>query len=66
MLKGAHKGVYCKISERHLDRSVNEFVVRHNICELDTTRQMELVFAGSIGQRLMYNELVSGIDDKLI
>ncbi len=66
MLKRAHKGVIHKISKTHLDRYVNEFVVRHNIRELDTIRQMELVFAGFIGQRLKYDELVSGIDGRLI
>ncbi len=33
--------------------------------ELDTIKSMELVFAGLIGQRLMYNELVFGISNKL-
>lgn len=65
MLKRAHKGVYHKISRKHLDRYVNEFVVRHNIRELDTIRQMELVFVGFIGQRLKYDDLVSGIDGRL-
>ena len=44
---------------------MNEFAVRHNIRELDTIRQMELVFAGFIGQRLKYDELVSGIVGRL-
>ena len=38
MLKRAHKGVYYKITKRLLNRSVNEFVVPHNVRELDTIR----------------------------
>ena len=36
MLKRAHKGTYHKMSEKHLDRYVNEFVVRQNVREQDT------------------------------
>ena len=60
MLKRAHKGTFHKISPKHLQRYVNEFVGRHGIREQDTIDQMNAVIAGMIGRRLMYRELVAG------
>ena len=57
-LKRAHKGVYHKISPKHLQRYVNEFAGRHGIRELDTLDQMNAVVAGMVGKQLMYKELV--------
>lgn len=65
MLKRAHKGTYHKLSKKHLDRYVNEFVVRHNIREEDTIDQMEIIVAGMVGRRIMYKDLVSGEDGRL-
>lgn len=65
MLKRAHKGTYHKISKKHLNRYVNEFVVRHNIREEDTINQMEIIVAGMVGRRIMYKDLVSGIDGRM-
>ena len=59
MLKRAHKGVYHKISPKHLQRYVNEFAGRHGIRERDTLDQMNAVVAGMIGRRLSYLELVA-------
>ena len=59
MLKRAHKGVYHKISPKHLQRYVNEFSGRHGIRERDTLDQMNAVVAGMVGKRLMYRELVA-------
>ena len=59
MLKRAHKGVYHKISPKHLQRYVNEFSGRHGIRERDTIDQMNDVVAGMIGKRLMYRDLVA-------
>ena len=59
MLKRAHKGVYHKISAKHLQRYVDEFAGRHGIRELGTLDQMQSVVAGMIGKRLMYRDLIS-------
>ncbi len=42
-LKRAHKGVYHKMSHKHLQRYVNEFSGRHGIRERDTLNQMQAV-----------------------
>lgn len=59
MLKRAHKGVYHKLSAKHLQRYVDEFAGRHNIRDLDTIRQLEHVVLGMVGRRLMYRDLVA-------
>ena len=45
------------MSEKHLQRYVNEFSGRHNIRDLDTIDQMASVAAGMVGRRLMYKHL---------
>ncbi len=64
MLKRAHKGVYHKISAKHLDRYVHEFAGRHNVRELDTIEQMGAAVVGMVGKRLMYRDLTAdnGLD----
>ena len=59
MLKRAHKGVYHKISAKHLQRYVDEFAGRHGVRERDTLDQMQSVVAGMVGKRLMYRELIA-------
>ena len=59
MLKRAHKGVYHKLSPKHLQRYVNQFAGRQNIRELDTLAQMQHVVAGMVGRRLMYRDLIA-------
>ena len=59
MLKRAHKGVYHKISAKHLQRYIDEFSGRHNVREADTLDQMNAVVAGMVGKRLGYKELIS-------
>ena len=58
MLKRAHKGVYHKLSPKHLQRYVNQFAGRHNIREFDTLEQMAAVTEGLAGKRLTYEALI--------
>ena len=60
MLKRAHKGVYHKISPKHLQRYVNEFAGRHGMRDLDTLDQMGALVSGMTGKRLTYRNLVVG------
>ena len=59
MLKRAHKGVYHKISVKHLQRYIHEFAGRHGIREFGTLRQMGRLAEGMAGKRLTYRELVA-------
>ena len=57
MLKRGYYGTYHRMSEKHLQRYVNEFAGRHNIRSLDTIDQMASVAKGMDGKRLTYKEL---------
>ena len=59
MLKRAHKGTFHKLSPKHLDRYVGEFVGRHNIRRSDTIDQMQAMVKGLEGKRLRYEDLVA-------
>lgn len=59
MLKRAHKGIFHKLSPKHLQRYVNEFAGRQNIRELDTIEQMASVTVGMAGKRLKYRDLIA-------
>ena len=59
MLKRAHKGTFHRLSSKHLQRYVDEFVARHNILKLDTIDQMAHVAAGMLGRRIMYRDLMA-------
>ena len=58
-LKRAHKGVFHKMSPKHLNRYVQEFAGKHNIRDMNTAAQMAAVAAGLIGKRLMYKSLIA-------
>ena len=58
-IKRAHKGVYQKISPKHLDRYVRQFAGKHNARESDTIDQMQSVVAGMVGKRLLYRDLTA-------
>ena len=64
ILKRAHKGTFHKISPKHLDRYVGEFVGRHNVRELDTLDQMSAVVKCLDRKRLRYDDLIAdnGLD----
>ena len=59
MLKRAHKGVYHKISAKHLQRYVDEFSGRHGVRSRDTVDQMGALVESMVGKRLTYTELVA-------
>ena len=59
MLKRAHKGIYHKMSAKHLHRYVSTFAGRQNVRDMDTLQQMQHVVAGMIGRRLMYKDLTA-------
>ncbi|MDE0250053.1 MAG: IS1595 family transposase [Gammaproteobacteria bacterium] len=59
MFKRAHKGTFHKMSPKHLNRYVQEFVGRHNLCEVDTLAQMASLALGLSGKRLKYRELIA-------
>ena len=58
-LKRAHKGIYHKMSAKHLQRYVSTFAGRQNVRDMDTLQQMQHVVAGMIGRRLMYKDLTA-------
>ena len=59
VLKRAHKGVFHKISAKHLQRYVTEFAGKHNVRDLDTMAQMAALAAGLAGKRLMRRDLIA-------
>ncbi len=59
MLKRAHQGTFHKISPKHLQRYVNEFVGKHNIRNSDTLCQMRDTVARLVGRNLLLRDLVS-------
>jgi transposase-like protein len=59
MLKRAHKGTFHKISPKHLQRYVNEFVGRHNIRNSGTLAQMRNTVARMAGRNLLHRNLVA-------
>lgn len=59
MLKRGYMGTYHRMSEKHLQRYVNEFAGRHNIRPLDTLAQMRVIIRGLEGKRLRYRELTA-------
>lgn len=59
MLKRGHMGTYHKMSEKHLQRYVQEFAGRHNIRDLDTIRQMQVIARNLDQKRLPYKTLTA-------
>ena len=59
MLKRAHKGIFHKMSPKHLQRYVNEFSGRHNVRPMDTIEQLQFVALSGVGKRLRYADLIA-------
>ena len=59
MLKRAHKGTFHKISPKHLDRYVKEFVAKQNMRDLGTLTQMRDTVARLVGRNLLYRDLIA-------
>ena len=60
LFKRGYHGTFHHLSEKHLDRYVQEFTGRNNIRDLDTIDQMAALVRGMVGRRLRYRELVAG------
>ena len=58
LLKRGYYGTYHRMSEKHLQRYVDEFCGRHNMRQLDTIDQMAVIVRGTDGKRLRYRDLV--------
>ena len=59
MLKRGYKGVYHKMSPKHLNRYVAEFAGRQNVRQQDTLVQMAALVRTMVGQRLRYQDLIA-------
>ena len=59
MLKRGYHGTYHQMSEKHLERYINEFSGRHNSRPLDTEDQMTALAKATAGKRLSYRELTA-------
>jgi len=57
MFKRDYVGVYHKMSEKHLQRYVDEYVGRHNGRQELTMSQVSGVVQDMLGKRLSYKEL---------
>ena len=59
-LKRAHKGVYHRLSAKHLQRYVDSFAAKRNIRDADTADQMAAVVASMFGRAITYDALTAG------
>lgn len=59
MFKRGYRGTYHRLSDKHLNRYIQEFVGRHNVRDRDTVEQMCLLARGMIGRRLRYRDLIA-------
>ncbi len=59
-LKRAHKGVYHRLSVKHLQRYVDSFAAKRNIRDADTIDQMAATVAAMFGREITYDTLTAG------
>lgn len=60
VLKRGYKGIYHRMSPKHLQRYVNEFAGRLNIRDKDTLEKMAIVSQGLFGKRLLRRDFIAG------
>ena len=58
-MKRAHKGIYHKMSPKHLDRYARGFAGKNNCWEMGALDRMRHVARGIVGRRLTYRELIA-------
>ncbi len=58
-LKLGYHGVYHHMSEKHLNRNVEEFAGRHNVRSKDTVNQMKDIVSGMVGKQLKCDDLIA-------
>ena len=52
------------MSDKHLNRYVQEFTGRHNARPLDTIEQMGRMVTGATGKRLRYADLIGPVNTR--
>lgn len=57
LLKRGYHGTYHLMSEKHLNRYVDEFSGRHNVRSMDTIDQLQLMAKRMVGKQLRYTDL---------
>ncbi len=64
LLKRGYYGTYHRMSPKHLQRYVNEFVGRHNVRGYDTVEQMAFTAKGLFDKQITYKTLIqdNGLD----
>lgn len=60
VLKRGYYGIYHKWSVKHLQRYVNEFVLRYNLRGADCMERIRQAISAGLGKHLTYRELVHG------
>ena len=60
VMKRGYKGIYHRMSPKHLQRYMNEFAGRLNIRDKDTLEKMAIVSKGLFGKRLLRRDLIAG------
>ena len=62
-VSAGYKGIFTKISKKHMQRYLDEFCHRHNkrVDSMDTVDMMKLIGCGMLGKRLRYRDLIADV-----